>query len=198
MSSSLNEALKAGHLMRADVEVEYLGFSAQLAALANGGIDVAFSAEPNATIAVRKDIAIKWKPYSAFYPVQETGVILFGTSLLEKRRDVGTKFMAAYLRAARFYDGALKNGHIAGPGADEVIAALMELTKTTDASVFREMTPSWCNPDGTNDRASFDKDLAFFRSTGALEGTVSGAKVLDGSFVAAALKTLGPYKGPAN
>ena len=196
--SSLNEAMKTAHLTPADIERVYLGFSAQLVALSNGGIDAAFSAEPDATIAVRKHIAAKFAPNSTFYPVQETGVILFGSNLLEKRRDIGVKFMRAYLRAVRFYDGALRNGHIAGPGADAVIAALMELTKTTDASVFREMTPSWCNPDGKTDRASFNKDLAFFRAEGTLEGAVSGEKVLDGSFVEAALKTLGPDTGPRN
>jgi NitT/TauT family transport system substrate-binding protein len=197
-NSSLNEAAKAGGLTLADVNRVYLGFSAQLVALSNGGIDVAFSSEPDVSIAVRQAIAVRFAPYSAFYPVQETGLILFGSSFLDKHRDTAQKFMIAYIRAARFYDDALKDGRLAGPGADYILAALGELTKATDISVFRDMVPSRCDPDGRIDLASLKKDLAFFKAQGDVTGDITAEQVLDGSFVAQALKELGPYTPHVN
>ena len=192
--SSLNEAMKTVGLKVSDVDREYLGFAAQVVALSNGGIDAAFSAEPDATIAVRQGIAVKFAPYSDFYPVQETGVILFGTTFIDQHRATAQKFIKAYLRAVRFYDDALKDGKIAGPGADYIFTALGELTKAQDTSVFRDMVASWCNPDGTLDMASLKNDLAFFKSSGDVTGNITAEQITDTSFVDAALKELGPYR----
>ena len=197
-NSALNEAMKSVGLKVGDVDREYMGFSAQIVALSNAGIDAAFSAEPDATIGVRQGIAAKFAPYSSFYPVQDTGVLLFGTNFIEQHRDTAQKFMRAYLRAIRFYDDALKDGHIAGPDAGYIYAALAELTKQQDITVFRDMVASWCNPDGTVDRASLAKDLAFFKESGDVTGDIAPDQVVDSSLVEAAVKALGPYRPHAN
>jgi NitT/TauT family transport system substrate-binding protein len=176
------------------VDRTYLGFAAQVVALSNGGIDAAFSAEPDATIAVRQGIGVKFAPFSDFYPVAEAGVILFGTNFIEHHPATAQKFIKAYLRAVRFYDASLKDGKIAGPSADDIFAALAELTKAQDISVFRDMVASWCNPDGTLDMASLKNDLAFFKSSGDVTGTITAEQITDTSFVTAALKELGPYR----
>jgi len=193
-NSSANEAMKSVGLKVTDVERVYLGFPQQIVALSNGGIDVAFNTEPDATIAMRQGIAVKFAPYSSFYPVDETGIILFGTNFIEKNRANALKFMRAYLRSARFYDDALVAGHIAGPGADYNYQALTELTKQQDTSVFRDMVASRANPDGTLDMASLRKDLAFFRESGDVKADIKPEQVIDTSFLAQALKELGPYK----
>ena len=72
-NSSINDAMKSVGLGFKDVDVQYMGFSAQLVALSNGGIDAAFNTEPDATRAERQGIAVKFAPYSAFYPAQEFG-----------------------------------------------------------------------------------------------------------------------------
>jgi NitT/TauT family transport system substrate-binding protein len=61
-NSSLAAALATAGLTVKDVDREYMGFSAQLVALTNGGIDAAFSVEPDATVAVHKGIAVKFRP----------------------------------------------------------------------------------------------------------------------------------------
>jgi len=193
-NSSVNEAMKSVGLKIGDVERVYMGFGAQLVALSNGGIDAAFSAEPDATIAERKGIAKKFAPYSSFYPVQETGVILFGSNFIEKHRDTALKFMRAFLRAARFYDGALVGAHLAGANADVVVQDMAELTKNPDPSVFRAMDAHWINPDGKIDLASLRKDMAFYKEAGDVTGDVKPEQTYDLSFAEAALKELGPYK----
>jgi NitT/TauT family transport system substrate-binding protein len=196
--SSVNDAMTSVGLKFGDVDIQYMGFSSQIVALSNGGIDAAFSSEPDATLAVRQGIAVKFMPYSSFYPVQESGIILFGTNFIEKHHETAQKFMRAYIRAARFYDDSLTGGHIAGPGADYIFAALGELTKQPDLSVFHDMTPSWCNPDGTLSMKSLAKDLAFFKASGEVKADITPEQVTDSSFVEQALKELGPYRPHTN
>ncbi len=193
-NSALNEALKKGHLKMADIERVYLGFGAQLVALSNGGIDLAFSAEPDGTIAEQKGFAVRFAPNSAFYPVQDTGILLFGSNFLDHNRALAERFMRAYLRAIRFYDDNLKDGKLAGPHADEIFTAIAELTKSSDPAVFRKITPFWGNPEGKIDMASLANDLAYFKASGDVTADVKPEQVVDQSFVTAALKQLGPYK----
>jgi NitT/TauT family transport system substrate-binding protein len=197
-NASIAVAMKSVGLGLNDVDRVYMGFSAQLVALANGGIDAAFSAEPDATIAARERVAQKFAPYSSFYPVQETGVILFGSNFLHHDRAKAEKFMRAYLRAVRFYDGSLKDGHIVGPGAQFIYETLAGITKQSDKTIFRDMTASWANPNGTIDIASLRTDFASFKAEGEVQGNIKPEDAVDQSFVAAAVKKLGPYKGPAD
>jgi NitT/TauT family transport system substrate-binding protein len=192
-NSVVNEAVKKAGLTMKDIDRVYLGFSQQVVALSNGGIDVAFGAEPDMTQAVRQNIAVKFAPNASFYPVQTSAVVLFGGDFIAKHRDVAQKFTNAYLQAVRDYDDSLKDGKIAGPGADLVIAALMEMTKTSDASLFRDMSASWCNPDGKVDLASVETDLAYFKAQEGVNPAITSAQALDNSFVEAAVKQLGPY-----
>jgi NitT/TauT family transport system substrate-binding protein len=193
-NSSLMEAMKSVGLGINDVDRIYLGFPSQFAALSNGGIDAAFNVEPDATIAQRKGIAVKFAPYSSFYPVQETGVILFGSNFIDTHRARAEKFMIAFLRAVRFYDGALKGAHLTGPGAKDVWDALSELTKQPDETIFRDMVAPWSNPNGAIDMPSLVKDLANFKAMGDVTADIDLKKVVDTSFVTQAVKTLGPYK----
>src|SRR5262249_30061078 len=85
-NSSLNEALTSAGVKVTDIERVHRGFCQQMVALRNGGVDAAFSIEPEATIAVRQGVAVKFAPFSRYYPVQETGLILFGSNFMETRR----------------------------------------------------------------------------------------------------------------
>ena len=102
--------------------------------------------------------------------------------------------MRAYLKAARDYNDALRDGHIAGPNADEIIGILTQTTTIKDANVYKAITPNGVDPDGRINEDSLRKDLQFFKDRGLVEGNISVDQVVDGSFVDWALKDLGPYK----
>ena len=193
-NSILNEALKTGGLTMKDVDRVYIGFAQQPIALENGAIDAAIEAEPNVTQALRLGVASRFTGTASFYPDQASAVILYGGDFIKNHRATATKFMTAYLRAVRDYDAALKGGRLAGPGADKIIELLTKVTKISDPSVFRDMVPSWCNPDGKVSLPSMDKDLAFFKAEGEVAPDVTVAQVLDTSFVDAAVKALGPAR----
>jgi NitT/TauT family transport system substrate-binding protein len=133
-----------------------------------------------------------------WYPNQQLSVVIYSNDFIAKHRDVAQRFMRAYIKGARFYYGALKDGHFAGPNAREVIAILTETTNIKDPGTYREIRPSALNPDGRLNLVSMRKDLAYFRDQGIVEGKVTVEDVVDESFVRAAAKELGPYKPPVN
>ena len=196
-TSTLNEALKKAGLKYADVERVFMAFPQHVMALQNKAVDAAMTTEPSATLAVQSGAAVRIMGDDSYYPNHQLAVVLYAGDFIKNNPDAAKRFMRAYLRAIRDYNDALKDGKIAGPNAQEVIAILTEYTHIKDPAVYRAITPHGCNPDGRVHEPSLKNDLQFFRDEGQVTGKVSIDKVLDNSFVDAALKELGPYKAMA-
>jgi NitT/TauT family transport system substrate-binding protein len=118
---------------------------------------------------------------------------MYGGTFTKQHRDLALKFMRAYLRGVRYYNDALAGGRIAGANADTVIKILAQESKMEPA-ILRSIVPTGANPDGRLNVQSLRDDLAYFRQQGLIEGSVSADGIVDGSFVAAAVRDLGPYK----
>jgi NitT/TauT family transport system substrate-binding protein len=193
-TSTLNEALKKAGLKYEDVERVFLGFPQHVMALQNKAVDAAMTTEPSATRAVQSGAAVRVMGDDVIYPNHQLAVVLYSGAFIKTNPDAGKRFMRAYLRAVRDYNDALKDGKIAGPKAAEVIAILTEYTNIKDPALYRMISPQGCNPDGDVNDASLNIDLAFYKSEGQIKGNVTVEQAVDNSFVAAALKDLGPYK----
>jgi NitT/TauT family transport system substrate-binding protein len=194
-ASALNEALKKGGLKYGDVDVVYIGFPEHLPTYKNKGIDASITNEPTMTRAIEEGVAVRVAGNDVTYPGQQTAVTFFSDQLTKNRRELAERFMRAYLRGVRVYNDALRDGHLAGPKADEVIPILVKYTTIKDEGMFRRMIPSYCNPDGEVNVTSLKKDLDFFRELGLIEKKdVSVEGVVDASFAKAAVARLGPYQ----
>jgi NitT/TauT family transport system substrate-binding protein len=191
---TLNEALKRGGLKWSDVEVTHLGFPQHVIAFQNKAIDAAVTTEPSATRAEQLGVAVRVGGGDQVFPNQQVATILYSADFIKARPDDARKFMRAYLKAARDYNDALKDGRLAGPSADEIVAILTEMTNIKDPKVYRAITSNGVNPDGKINEESLRKDLQFFRERGLIEGTITVEQVVDNSFVEWAVKDLGPYK----
>ena len=193
-ASVLNEAMKSVGLKYDDVEKIYLGFPQHAPAFQNGAIDGSITTEPTTTNIQRLGAAVVLTGNDAFYPNAQTATIMFSGDFAQKRKEVATRFMKAYLRAARDFNDAMVNGKLQGPGADDIIAILAKRTVIKSPEVLRNMTMHGVNPDGALNVDSMRKDLAFFKQTGDVaSATVAIEQVLDQSFVTEAAKALGPY-----
>ena len=192
--SQLNEALKKGGLKYDDVKVVYMSFPQQLAALTNKGIDAGVTVEPTVTRAEKEGVAVR-SSKEVIYPGQQNAVVLYSEGFIAQRA-LAEKFMVAYLKAVRDYNDALKGNRLAGANAKEVIDILTEYTPVKDAKVYAEITPNACDPDGHVNAATLQKDLDFFKQRGYINADVKVGvpDLIDGSFAAAAVKQLGPYK----
>jgi len=190
--SSLNEALKKAGLKFGDVNVVYMGFPEMLAAFKNKGIDACITNEPTVTRAIQGGFAVRGSK-DTIYPGQQTAVVLFSDEFI-KQRAVAQKFMNAYIRALRDYNDALKDGRLAGPHADGIIAILNEYTNIKDPAAYRAMTPFAANPDGHVNAASLKNDFEFFRERNLVSGRVTVDQVVDNSFADEAVRKLGKYQ----
>jgi NitT/TauT family transport system substrate-binding protein len=197
-ASALNETLKRGGLKYADVEVVYLGFPEHLPAYRNKAIDASITNEPTMTRAIEEGAALRIIGNDVTYPDQQTAVVFYADAFAG-RRELAERFMRAYLRGVRVYNDALKDGRFAGPTADQVIGILTKATPIKDAALFRRIVPSWANPDGAVNMTGLRADLAFFRELGLVESKdITVDRVVDNSFVKAAVEKLGPYRPAAS
>ncbi len=192
--SKLNEAMKTAKLGYKDVDHEYIGYPQHVAALSNGAVAASVTTEPSATQAIERGIAVRFSKDS-LYPDQQIAVLLFGGDFIKKQPEVAKKFMVAYIKGARFFNGALKDGHFAGPNAPELISILTEYSNVKDPALYRKMTPNGIDPDGKLNLESLKKDHEFYKDQGYLEGKATTVEqVVDTSFAEAAVKQLGKYQ----
>jgi NitT/TauT family transport system substrate-binding protein len=198
-SSAVNEALKRGGLTWADATMVELQFPQHLPAYANKAIDASMTNEPTSTQAVKEGLAVRIAGNDEIYPEQQTAVVLYSEQFMRQRRDVALKFMRAYIRAVRDYNDALKDGRLAGPNAEEVIAVLTEHTFIKDAKVHREITPPAIDPDGRLSLAGLKNDLVFFKQLKLLaDPSMTVERIVDTSITEEAVRQLGPYKPKEN
>lgn len=191
--SVINQALKKAGLKDDDIEKVFLPFPQHLTAFANKAIDASISAEPGITAMVRNGAAVRFVGLDDFYPVQQTAMLLINGKFAEDRRTV-TAFLKAYLRGVRDYAATLKDGKIAGSGAEAMIKDIAEMTGIKDVSLLHQMVPVFIDPDGQINRASVETDLAYFKSRGLVAGDISTEGVIDLSFVNELKPVLGPFK----
>jgi NitT/TauT family transport system substrate-binding protein len=193
-TSTLNTLLKSVGLKYSDVETVDMPLPDHVAALKNKSVDASASVEPGPALAVRNGDAIVIKSDDEILPNHQIAVLLFAENFARKRPDAAKNFMRAYIRAVRFYNGALKDGRLDGPNADEVIAILSDATPIKSRDIYKLITPTGMNPDGRVNKASLAYDLAFYTEQGLVKSAVNLDDAVDGSFVEAALKELGPYR----
>ncbi len=191
---TMSEALRRGGLTYHDVHETFIGFPDQITAFANGSIDAACTIEPFASKAIAGGYAVRFSASDVLIPNGMNGCIFYGGNFIRNQREAGVKFMVAYIKGLRFVAGALKNGKLAGPNANEVIDALVKYSAIHDAAIFHDIVPNAVNVDGRLNLENLRFDLAAFRGAGFTDSDTTVEQVVDTSFVDAALKILGPYK----
>jgi NitT/TauT family transport system substrate-binding protein len=192
---ALYELLKKYGLGWNDIKRVSLDYPEHVAALQNGKVDASITTEPEASQAVLGGGVTRIMGDDAWYPNQEISVLVYSGAFMREHRDVAKKFMRAYLRAARYYIGALKGGHFNGPNGPDVVSILMATTGLKDPAAYKTLTPGSIDPDGKLNLASMRKDLQYFKDQGLIEGNVKVEDVVDQSVLTEVLKELGPYKG---
>jgi NitT/TauT family transport system substrate-binding protein len=192
-TATLNALLKMAGLHYSDVDTVNLPFPDHVAALKNKSVDASASVEPGPAIAIKNGFAELIKSDDQIIPYHQIAVLLYSEKFAQQP-DISRRFMRAYLRAVRFYNGALKDSRLAGPNADRVISILAETTKVTDPTIYRDITPTGMNPDGRVNVQSLADDLQFYREQGLIKGDIKLDELVDHSFVDTIVKELGPYR----
>jgi NitT/TauT family transport system substrate-binding protein len=189
----MNYALVQSGLTYGDIDPVFLGFPNQIAAYANKAIDASLTVEPTVSELLKLGTAKKLVSADEVFPDYQTAVVFYGPKFMQGQPENARKFMVALVKGIRFYDDALKDGHLAGPNADEVIKILTQYSFIKDASVHRAIVSQSIDPDGNLNMPSLQMAWQFFVDTKQIDGSVKVKDVVDLSYVEAAAKTLGPY-----
>jgi NitT/TauT family transport system substrate-binding protein len=193
-SSTLNEAAKKGGHAFSDMETVFIGFPQQVAAFHNGAIDGSIMIEPFATAIVNAGDAARVVSTEDFYPDDQIGMVFFSEKFITERRDIGLRFMKAYVRALRDYNDGLKDGKFAPGPKGEALVAIMAKGLGAPPEQIRGAYVQALDPDGKPAVESLRKDLEFFKAQGFVtDRSVGVDKVLDLTLVERAVKDLGPY-----
>src|SRR5579884_475910 len=184
----LARGLAGAGLKLEDVDLVQVAYPDMNMALANGVIDAASFWEPLLTVGLEQGILVRWKGIDEVDPGHQSGTILYGTSFLANRPELGHRFMLAYVRALRLYNDAFRKGI----GRDEVIASIARHTGVRPDLLARGV-PVGLNPDGCANAQDLADQVAWFRSQGYLQRDLDLDAVLDNRFCQQAAQQLGPY-----
>ena len=187
---SLDQYLRTGGLTIKDVEVVTLAFPDMLPAIANGSIDVAAPTEPTATRILDAGTAMLITRTDVVVPGEQTAVILFSEKFAQDK-DAATRFMTGYLQGVRLYNDAFDKKDPAKRA--EVVQILATATKL-DAALIERLVMPGLHPDGKVNADSLNASQQYFVAKGSQQKAVDMAKVVDPSFVDAAVKQLGAYR----
>jgi len=193
-TSTLNTLLRSVGLNYADVETVDMPLPDHVAALKNKSVDAAASVEPAPALAIRSGDAVLVKSDDEILPYHQIAVLLYSERFATQQSQAARRFMNAYIRAVRYYNGALSNGRFEGSNADDVITILSEATPIKSREIYKLVTPTGMNPDGKVNEASLAHDLAFYTEQGLVKGMVKLADVIDHSFAEFALGQLGRHR----
>lgn len=184
---------KAG-LKYDEIKRTVLPYPEHVVALENGAIDASLTIEPFATLAVDNGAAVAVMGNDQFYPNQEVSVVLFSGQFIKAHRDVGVRYLRAFLKGVRYYASGLQNGKYAGPNGDALVKVISAHTGAPE-SLVRRTTPVVIDPNGRLNTASMRDDLAWYRGQGFIEGPITVDRVIDTSIAADAVKTIGVARG---
>jgi NitT/TauT family transport system substrate-binding protein len=157
-------------------------------ALGSQAIDVALLPEPLASVAIENGSGVKWKGVGDVVPGFQHGVFVFAPQFTAQR-DLATRFATAYLRGIRDYNDAFrKNLH--RPETVDTLAAVLNIKPT----LFDSMGFPQLNPDGKVNLATIQDVMQWYVQMGYLSEPVDLSRVVDSSFMEAAVARLGTYQ----
>lgn len=194
----LAEALGQAGLTVDDVELIFIPFPEIPQALANASVDAGVLPHPLAGSALRPGedsgppagVLLPGEKLSDTNP--QNGVIYFGQRLLEpENREVGVRFLIAYLRAARDFvdDDAWRQN-------DDIVNAFIEFTSVPEPAI-RNGVSYYFDPNGQINTASTADVIQYHFDRGYtdLSEPISLEALILNDFLDEALARLGEYEG---
>lgn len=162
--------LSSKGMTMADVSFVTLPDNVQLQALQRGSIDAVFATEPRLTPSLRGNRLIA--PGNKYTPGLQYGILVFGPSLLVTHRDLGQRFINAYLRGVRQYNQGKTPRNL------DIVSRRVKL----NADTVRSLCWAPIQNDGSLDTPS----LLDFQKWGVQQGyqirTLSDSEFIDSEF----------------
>ncbi|MCS7172373.1 MAG: ABC transporter substrate-binding protein [Armatimonadetes bacterium] len=173
----LQEALRTAGLTLDDVQLVTLRFVDMPIALQNGSVDAALMIEPSRTVAVEGlNVARDLMTLDRVLPDFPIGVLFYGERMVQER-DLGTRWMAAYVRGLRYYERARREGRL------EEIRRILSRYLQYEGVVWERMIWPDLRPDGTFDVRYLRPLQEFMVARKAIGGVVPTEELVDFGFL---------------
>ncbi|MCL5960075.1 MAG: hypothetical protein M1358_12325, partial [Chloroflexi bacterium] len=177
-----------GKLASKDFEMSVVPFADQPAAFANKAIAASFAVEPLVARAVGSGFAVKWIPSSHFFSGRASNSCIFYGAALVKNKDLGQRFMVAYLKGVRDYAKAFSQTK---EGRSDIVNMLVKYTTVKDPKLYDVMEMPYIDPNGLPDRPSMDAQYKWFVDKRYYQGKKTFDEVWDQSYADFAAQKLG-------
>ena len=187
---ALDRLLHTCGLSLADIEVVLLGYPDMPSALRNAALEAGWMLEPGLSRAAAEGVGVIFKRNDEFYPNQQVAVLMYGPQFIANQREVGQRFMVAYIKGVRDHWEAFTRS----VNKAEIIEILTRTTAVKDPVLLERTTPPGLNPDGYINIQGFGDDIAWWANKGHLPAPVDPTLIVDHSFVDYALERLGRYQ----
>jgi ABC-type nitrate/sulfonate/bicarbonate transport system substrate-binding protein len=186
----LGKTLETQGMKMEDVEIVTVPFPDMIAAFENKAIDAGIEVEPFVARAEELGVAKAWMEISQAIGPMEVGVAFFNTDWAKMNHDLAVNYLVAYLRGAHEYYAAMNHG----ANRTEVIGILTKYLAIKDPALYDSMRWLGINPDGQVDISSVQDQIDWYFRQGYLNERVSAERVVDHSYLDAALKIVGRYR----
>ena len=183
------EFLKKHGLSLADVRYVELSFPNMLPAFANGALDGAIMIDPFLSQALAAGVARLLSDPVELVPAGASTVPLVFSEKSARNREVAQAFMNAYVRGVRLHNDAF----VKGRDKEKVIGIIARHAGIEPALVRDGFLPA-LDPDQQLNKDFLKTVQAFFIANDMLKAPADIDRLVDPSFAAAAVATLGPYR----
>jgi NitT/TauT family transport system substrate-binding protein len=191
LSYELLKTLQAANLTMADVQIKFLPFSEQPAALATGAIDLALMLSPLQDATEAKGIAFRFLNTDPFINPRP-----MAASVLEMNRDwaaehpeAAKNFIVATLKATRYYCDAYHHG----ANRADVVRILAKYSNVSDPALIEKIDWTSMDPNGQIPIASIMDIQDFYIKEKLVSTRVPETDLMPPAFVAQARQAAGPY-----
>jgi NitT/TauT family transport system substrate-binding protein len=186
----LGKTLEAAGLTLDDVDTKHLGMPESVIAIGQGAIDGAVFVPPFDTAAIKSGGVHLLYADEAVKPRMEVSGLMYNIDWAKKNADLLDRFTVAYIRGARCYVEAARNG----ANRDEVVDYFVKYSPVKDRSIFASMRWSDIDPDGRVVAESLMDQQDFYTRRGYLTTKSSVSAIVDEEPVKRALAKLGVHK----
>lgn len=170
---ALDVLLKETGLSSSDVEILNIPLPARLEGLGNKSIDIAAVSDPWTVRMVNAGYGEVWNPWEKLMPNFQFSINMYGPNLLEKNRDLGVRYMIAYLKGVRQYNEGKTPRNI------EIISKYTEISpEEVEQSCWMSM-----RNDGSMDITGMTGFQEWAIAKGLQLSLISSEQLLDLSFI---------------
>ena len=165
-----------------DIETGDIKTTELMAAVENGAVDFITTGEPWITRLTDTGKMVVWQEYQKIVPDMQVGFMMFGPSLLKNDRELGKKFLVAYLKGVRQFNQGKTDRNV------EIIAKYTKL----DPALVKRVCWTAIHDSGAVNIDALLEFQSWAVGNGFVDKPVTAEQLWDGEFAAYADKLLGP------